>query len=482
MYLFVRRSASLPIKQRLSLRFSRTLATAQPHISLESIPDANGNLLGGAISSSLHVSFSQSIETEEPYWKQIPKWKDVSAEQFISHKWQMGNTVQSEKALYEFLKTVLPSTIPPQRDMDPHLRITDVHTPEQFISRVQDGIKRAPMAVRLSPHILSVINWQDPLNDPVRRQFIPFLSPLNIDHPMAQLDPLGEGTHSPVPGLVHRYPNKALFLATSICPVYCRFCVRSYAVGAETESVKKTRFLPLPKKWEPRFRYIENTPALKDIVVSGGDTIPHIRRFRFASKGLSVSPSRLIDPNDEWVQAIINLDRKARRMGKHVCIHTHFNNVNEITWITRRGVQRLYEAGVTVRNQTVLLNGVNNTPEAMCELVQTLADINIQPYYVYQGDTVPGAEDLRTPISDSILLERAVRGQIAGFMVPNFIVDLPGKGGKRLTLSMDNYDRRIGLSKFTTPRLEGETIEYWDPLWSLAEDAREEVLERYAGK
>lgn len=150
------------------------------------------------------------------------------------------------------------------------------------------------------------------------------------------------------------------------------------------------------KKWEPRFQYIENTPSLKDIVISGGDTyllepeqlryigerllkIPHIRRFRFASKGLSVSPSRMLDPNDQWMNVVIELEKKARKMGKHICIHTHFNSVNEISWVTRLGAQRLYEAGVTIRNQTVLLNGVNNTPEKMCALVHALGDINIQP-------------------------------------------------------------------------------------------------------
>jgi lysine 2,3-aminomutase len=167
-------------------------------------------------------------------------------------------------------------------------------------------------------------------------------------------------------------------------------------VGTETESVKKKKFIPHPKKWAPRFDYIEKTTSLRDIVISGGDTyllepeqvqyigdrllaMPHIRRFRFASKGLGVSPSRLLDPNDGWVDTVIGLDRRARQAGKHICIHTHINHPNEITWVTRRGAQRLYEAGVTVRNQSVLLNGVNNTLDTMSELVHALGDINIQP-------------------------------------------------------------------------------------------------------
>lgn len=124
---------------------------------------------------------------------------------------QMGNTVQSAPALVDFLSSVLPDNIPPQRDMKSWLRITDIHTREQLIERVLEGIKKAPMAIRLSPHILSVINWADPLNDPVRRQFVPVSSPLNIEHPMAALDPMHEDKYSPVDGLIHRYPDRALF-------------------------------------------------------------------------------------------------------------------------------------------------------------------------------------------------------------------------------------------------------------------------------
>jgi lysine 2,3-aminomutase len=331
----------------------------------------------------------------------------------------MRNTVQKAPDLVDFLSSVLPASIPPQEDMESGPRITDIHTREEFVKRVQEGIRNAPMAIRLSPHILTVIDWSDPLNDPIRRQFIPVSSPLNITHPMAVLDPMHEDTYSPVDGLIHRYPDRALFFglcpvdtlpltryanlntpATSVCPVYCRFCFRSYAVGAETELVEKKRFIPHPKKWAPRFEYIEKTPSLRDIVVSGGDTyllepeqlkyigdrlldIPHIRRFRFASKGLGVSPSRLIDPNDTWTDTVIELDRRARKAGKHVCIHTHINHPNEITWVTRRGAQRLYEAGVTVRNQSVLLNGVNNDLETMTELVHALGDINIQPVRIF---------------------------------------------------------------------------------------------------
>ena len=138
------------------------------------------------------------------------------------------------------------------------------------------------------------------------------------------------------------------------------------------------RFLPLLKQWAPKFEYIESTPSLHDIVVSGGDTyllepeqivhlgdrllnISHIKRFRFTTKGLGVSPSRLIDPRDSWIDTVIALSKRGRKMGKEVCVYTYINNKQEISWITRQGAQRLYEEGVPVRKQSVLLNGVNKT-------------------------------------------------------------------------------------------------------------------------
>ncbi|KAF3931356.1 hypothetical protein ABW20_dc0104819 [Dactylellina cionopaga] len=311
-------------------------------------------------------------------------------------------------------------------------------------------------------------------------------SSLLPDHPMLSLDSLNETHDSPVPGLVHRYPDKALFLATSVCPVYCRFCTRSYSVGAETDSVTKARFLPTRKRWEKVFEYIEQTPSIHDIVISGGDTyylepehifeigrrllsIPHIRRFRYASKGLAVCPSRILDRTDSWASALIEVVAQGRKQGKAVALHTHFNHPNEISWVTQVAAQRLYENGVAVRNQTVLLKGVNDDVLTMQALIHDLANINIQPYYVYQGDMVRGVEDLRTPLHRSLELEQNIRGTIAGFLMPQFIVDLPAGGGKRLTSSYQSYDRETGISRFEAPGVKGpgRVFEYHDPLWSL---------------
>ena len=400
-------------------------------------------------------------------------------------------------------------------------------TREEFIDDVRDAMRLVPMATRLTPHILSLIDWSNPLGDPLRRQFIPMKSSLQEDHPKLSIDSLNEVGDSPVHGLVHRYPDKALFLgklcslfihsygetyltkelASSICPLYCRFCTRSYSVGAETESLTKMRFLPLWKRWEKVFTHIEKSSAIQDVVVSGGDSfflqpdqiigigerllsIPHVRRLRFASKGLAVCPSRFLDPDDRWTDALIHVSDFGRKLCKQVALHTHFNHPNEITWITQEAAHRLYKSCVVVRNQTVLLRGVNNDLGTMKQLIRELADMNIQPvstlfpcalavrpsriglisdgsqYYVYQGDMVRGVEDLRTPLREILDLERQIRGTIAGFMTPQFVVDLPGGGGKRLAASFLSYDERTGISKFVAPGVKGpeQVFEYHDPI------------------
>lgn len=239
---------------------------------------------------------------------------------------------------------------------------------------------------------------------------------------------------------------------------------------------------PIRKRWEAMFQYIESHPAVQDVVVSGGDSyylqpeqlkligerllgMPHIKRMRFATKGLAVCPSRILDPNDSWTQTLVDLSNQGRDMGKQVAMHTHFNHPHEITWITEVAARYLFQQGVIVRNQTVLLKGVNDDVDTMSTLIRKLADLNIQPYYVYQSDMVKGVEDLRTPLSTILELEKNIRGTIAGFTTPSFIVDLPGGGGKRLANSYESYDTKTGVSTWKAPAVAGEKIfEYYDPI------------------
>jgi lysine 2,3-aminomutase len=333
--------------------------------------------------------------------------------------------------------------------------------------------------------MLSLIDWNDPLRDPIRTQFIPVGSSLLPDHPKLHLDTLNEQGDAPVPGLTHRYPDKALFLPLDTCPVYCRFCTRSYAVGVDTEEVEKVQLKVSDERWKKAYAYIASRPELEDIVISGGDAyqlrasqledignalldMPNIRRMRFATKGPAVMPQKLLT-DDAWFDALTRIVEKGRKLHKEVVLHTHFNHPNEITEITQRAMNRLMERGVFVRNQSVLQRNVNDTPETMTMLVKRLGHVNVHPYYVYVHDLVKGVEDLRTSVDTALHIEKHVRGSTAGFNTPTFVVDAPGGGGKRDAHSYEYYDRETGISVYTAPSVKsGQMFMYFDPLHQLS--------------
>ena len=172
-----------------------------------------------------------------------------------------------------------------------------------------------------------------------------------------------------------------------------------------------------------------------------------------------------------WVEAIKTVHDMGRRLHKQVVIHTHFSHANEITDITRQAMNRLFEEGIIVRNQSVLQRGVNDAPEDMLLLVKRLGDVNVEPYYVYQHDMVQGVEDLRTSVEVAVELEKYVRGSTAGFNTPDFVVDAPGGGGKRIVHSYEHYDKDTGISVYKAPSVKpGQFFLYFDPLHSLSDD------------
>ena len=323
-------------------------------------------------------------------------------------------------------------------------------------------------------------------------------------HPLLRLDSLAENEDSPVPGLVHRYRDRALFLATDRCPVYCRFCTRSYSVGDFTEQVAKRRNAPTQARWQAIFEHVRANPAIVDVLVSGGDcfrlkanqireigeqllAIPHIRRVRFASKGLAILPMK-ITGDAEWSETLCRLAEQGRRQHVEVCFHTHFNHSREITEYTRQAAGLLFERGVPMRNQSVLLRGVNDSADVMGLLIKSLSDLHIHPYYVYACDLVEGTEDLRVPLHEVCQIEKEVRGITAGYNTPTFVVDAPGGGGKRVVHSYEVYDRKIGLAAYMAPAVKpGAVFIYPDPLRDLAPEmqaawvdpeAREAMIDR----
>jgi lysine 2,3-aminomutase len=402
------------------------------------------------------------------FWRHVPAYKDVDEKMFLDHLWQQKHSVRTAEELLQTIESLA--------------------SPE-FIEDARAGFSHAPMAVRVSPYAIALIDWNDPYGDPIRRQFIPTKSTFLPDHPRLVLDSLHEQADSPVPGLVHRYVDKALFLPLAVCPVYCRFCTRSYAIGPDTEEVDKIELARTPKQWQDAFRYIAERPELEDIVISGGDVyqlppknlelignalldIPHVRRMRFATKGPAIMPMKLLtDP--AWVDALVGVVERGRLLGKDVVLHTHFNAPEEITWITEKAMAVLFERGVFVRNQSVLIRGVNDAPERMQLLVKRLGHVNVHPYYVYMHDMVKGVEDLRTTIQTAVDVEKFVRGCTAGFNSPTFVCDAPGGGGKRDVHSFEYYDRANGIAVYTAPSVKpGKAFMYFDPIDRLSPDAQ----------
>ena len=403
------------------------------------------------------------------WWRGIPAYAGVAEEQFRDHRWQNRHAVRSAAQLLAL--------------------VGDLVSPE-FWADLRQGIEQATMAVRLTPYVLSLVDWSAPLHDPIRRQFIPLASEAEPDHPMTTLDALSEQHDEVAPGLVHRYPDKALFLALDVCPVYCRYCTRSYSIGADTLEVDKVCFRPRKQRWEAAFEYLGRARQVEDVVLSGGDLamlsadglayilgrlldIGHVRRVRVATKALAVMPQKVLSYS-EWVGALLAASERGRKQRKQVCVHTHFNHPTEITRMSSEACDRLFQAGITIRNQSVLLRGVNDDPFIMLELVRKLGWVNVQPYYIYVHDLVPGVETLRTSLSAAIDLEKRLRGRIAGFLMPTFVCDLAGGGGKRDAHSYESYDEERGVAVFRSPVADPRKAFYhFDPLRSVGPAVRE---------
>lgn len=402
------------------------------------------------------------------FWRHIPAYRHVDETTFSDHRWQAKHSITRVDKLLTTLRQLA--------------------SPE-FIEDVRAGFLAAPMAVRISPYLISLIDWEQAYSDPIRIQFIPLGSTILPDHPKLDLDSLHEQADAPVPGLTHRYPDKVLFLALDTCPVYCRFCTRSYAVGTDTSEVAKVSLKPTNERWERVFAYIAAHPGIEDVVISGGDAynlrpdhirtigntlldIPHVRRMRFATKGPAVMPQKLLTDH-AWVDALTEVAQRSRREYKEVCVHTHFNHPNEITEISRRGLNRLFDRGILVRNQTVLQRHVNDDAATMGQLLRRLSYVNVHPYYVYVHDLVSGVEVLRTSVATAAEIEKQVRGLTAGFNTPTFVVDAPGGGGKRDVHSYEHYNRTTGVSVYRSPNVDNEAYYcYFDPIDLLPEEGR----------
>jgi len=400
---------------------------------------------------------------DDSFWQKIPGWSNVSKKDFGDHLWQLKNSVTK---------------------IDQVAKVLGVLATPELMSDLVAGQRITPMNIRITPYMFALIDWKDPWSDPLRKQFLPMGSQFLDDHPNYAADSLGEDVDSPVPMITHRYPDKVLFLPTTICPVYCSYCTRSRLIGGSTESVEKETYGANQKKWIESFDYIMRNPMIEDVVISGGDSymltpkqlkhigeslikIPHVRRIRYATKGIAIFPQKIVS-DDAWLDALTEVHTLGRSYGKQVVVHTHFSSPKEVTKWSERAMERLFSRGIMVRNQAVLQAGVNDDVETMVLLTRTLSFLNIQPYYVYMHDMVPGCEHFRTTLREGIELEKAVRGTTAGFNTPTFVCDLPGGGGKRHVASYEYYNEDYGISVWKAPYVKaGELFTYFDPIHKL---------------
>jgi len=282
-------------------------------------------------------------------------------------------------------------------------------------------IERYP--ARINPYYLSLIRYK---GDPIWLQCFPDIEEL-ADEDMPE-DPLDEDAMSPVPSITHRYPDRVLFLVTSQCSMYCRFCTRKRKVGDSSKISMK--FI------QDGIEYIRNHPEVRDVILSGGDPlmltdymlekiikalreIPHVEIIRIGTKMPCVLPQRI-------TENLCNMLKKYHP----IYVNTHFNHPWEITPESKRACEMLADAGIPVGNQTVLLRGVNDDPYVMQELMKKLLAIRVRPYYIYQADITRGANHFRTPIRVGIEIMDKLRGHISGLAVPYYVIDAPGGGGK----------------------------------------------------
>jgi lysine 2,3-aminomutase len=321
---------------------------------------------------------------------------------------------------------------------------------------IAECLRKFRMAI--TPYYLSLIDVNEP-NDPIRLQCIPTVNELTtMEEDMP--DPLREDGDSPVKGLTHRYPDRALMLITDQCGMYCRHCTRRRFAGHHDGS------LPM-EQVEEAIAYIAKTPVIRDILLSGGDPlllhddtlefiikklrdIPHVEIIRLGTRLPVVLPQRITD----------GLCRMLRKYHP-IWINTHFNHSNEITPDSITACERIADAGIPLGNQSVLLAGVNDCVHVMKDLVQKLVKNRIRPYYLYQCDLAEGLTHLRTPISKGIEIIEALRGHTSGFSVPTFVVDAPGGGGKIPV--MPNYLISHGTHKAILRNYEGVITTYTEP-------------------
>lgn len=345
-----------------------------------------------------------------------------------------GTTVISNRSLH-FLQHFFPGTS--LKDWNSwQWQIRNSFTSLSALSKViclgQNEIRPNPglndsLPLRITPYYASLLHASDP-GEALRRTVVPVFDEF-VFSPGEASDPLSEEHDSPVPNLVHRYPDRVLFLSTGFCSTYCRYCTRSHMVATDQCHMGT-------KAWQPAFDYIRSHPEIRDVLISGGDvltlpdnqieyllasirSIPHVEIIRIGTKVPAVLPQRI-------TKALTGMLKKYHP----VFMSIHFTHPDELTPEVSQACNRLADAGIPLGSQTVLLKGVNDDVQVMRRLMQGLLKIRVRPYYLYQCDPILGSAHFRTSIEKGLEIIDGLRGHTSGYAVPHYVIDAPGGGGK----------------------------------------------------
>jgi len=424
-----------------------------------------------------------SREFMEPDWRRLPAWKSVTPQEWRSAIWQRKHTVKNLRELKQVFGEFLPDTL-----------LTSIE---------KDQRERATMSLLVPPQMLNTMNHQDLWNDPIRRYMLPAYDDRLIDwpsHPKATRDSLHESDMWVVEGLTHRYPTKVLAELLSTCPQYCGHCTRMDLVGNSVPLVEKHKFgLSQKDRYAAMLDYLRRTPSVRDVVVSGGDIanvpigvlenfitsliqIPHIKDIRLATKGLMGLPQHFLQT--EVLEAFERIAKSAREHDVDIAVHTHVNHANSLTPLVAEAVEKLLDMGFRdVRNQGVLLRGVNAQTETLLDLCFTLLDhASIMPYYFYMCDMIPNSEHWRTSLHQAQQLQHEIMGYLPGFATPRIVCDVPFVG-KRWVHQAKKYNLDLGISYWTKnyrtvvekedPDALSHMYEYYDPVDTLPESGQQ---------
>ena len=415
-----------------------------PHVAATAatspVPFALGPSLPTPIRHSAEGESSCTNETPSRYGEGFRTtefrhrfFRDASDEQWDDWRWQSRHRIKTAAQFAQFL---------------------------QLSRDEQRALERGGtlLPVGITPYYLSLLDAENP-HQALRKTVVPTTGEFVRSRGEAD-DPLGEDGHSPVPGLVHRYPDRVLLLALDFCSTYCRYCTRSRVVG-------HGEILPNEARLEAIFQYLERTPQVRDVLISGGDplalsderldallgrlrAIPHIEFVRIGTKMPAVLPQRI-------TPELCDVLKKYHPLWMSL----HFLHPDECTPESRRACQRLADAGIPLGSQTVLLRGVNDDVSVMKSLMHRLLTMRVKPYYLYQCDPISGSAHFRTSVAKGLEIIAGLRGHTTGYAVPTYVIDAPGGGGK-IPLQPESVIGRDG-DDLLLRNFEGQTFRYPDP-------------------